>query len=89
MIETSSVTNLKAFYVRWLDAASTMDQKWREPEEVQKSLVEIHSLGFLLEVQKDFITLVLNVSNDGGVSGDITIPTVSILEMKEITLNAI
>lgn len=77
---------MKAFFVKWTDATSKEDQSWRLYSSLDPGLITIITLGFLHTIAKDSVTLVMNVSEEGTVSGDITIPRSSILELKEIEL---
>jgi hypothetical protein len=77
---------LKAFIVKWCDASSKENQEWKFNEDLNPGLITIISLGFLHTITKESITLVMNVSDEGAVCGDITIPRTSILELKEIKI---
>lgn len=78
---TESRNKPKAFYVKWVDAASSARQSWTDEAPAP---VAMESLGFLHTVDPEYITLVMNLSEDGEFSGDISIPAGCLLEMKEI-----
>jgi len=77
---------MKAFLVKWIDASSKENQEWKFNEDLNPGLITIISLGFLHTITKESITLVMNVSDEGAVCGDITIPRTAILELKEIKI---
>jgi hypothetical protein len=77
---------MKAFLVKWVDASSKENQDWKFHDELNPGLITIISLGFLHTITKESVTLVMNVSDEGGVCGDITIRRTSILELTEVHL---
>jgi hypothetical protein len=71
-------------YVKWLDASSQPDQVWSNIDEAEPKLVVCHSVGFVLKETKEYLSLMMNMTEFGQFSGDMAIPQKCIIERKSL-----
>lgn len=71
-------------YVQWIDSSSMHYQIWRSLDQIEMSETLIHTVGTVIAEDKKNIQLAMNFDETGNVSGDITIPKVSILKRKQL-----
>lgn len=71
-------------YVQWVDSSSMHYQIWRSLDQIEMSETLIHTVGTVIAEDKKNIQLAMNFDKSGNVSGDITIPKVSILKRKQL-----
>lgn len=71
-------------YVQWIDSSSMHYQIWRSLDQIEMSETLIHTVGTVIDEDKKNIQLAMNFDETGNVSGDITIPKVSILKRKRL-----
>lgn len=71
-------------YVQWVDSSSMHYQIWRSLDQIEMSETLIHTVGTVIAEDKKNIQLAMNFDETGNVSGDITIPKVSILKRKQL-----
>lgn len=67
-------------YIKWLDSTSYSDQAWHRIESHDVKCIPIHSVGFLIHEDDEKVTLSMNISEEGFMCGDMTIPKSAILE---------
>lgn len=70
--------------VKWIDSASQENQSWHFLSDHDNSVVTVTSVGHLIYENDQIITLVLSLSTEEMIVGDITIPKVCILKRKKL-----
>jgi len=72
-------------YVKWVDSASYSDQQWYSLSDHDHGIATIEAVGILVHEDKNFISLVMNISKQDSVVGDMAIPKVAILKRKVLS----
>ena len=76
---------MKVVHVKWIDSASAAGGPWSRYDSKFFGPVQCESLGFLIKDEKEFITVAAHIDPENrNASGDLSIPRVAILSIKEI-----
>lgn len=75
--------------IEWVDSHSTSDGAWHSVDEARSSVeMSQHTVGYLIEDTRSWITLVGSLSLVGDrvnqVSGDMTIPKIAIVKRRTL-----
>lgn len=70
--------------VKWMDSASQGRQDWHLLSDHDHSIVIVTSVGHLIYEDDQIITLVLSLSTEAMIVGDMTIPKACILKRKKL-----
>lgn len=75
--------------IEWVDSHSTSDGAWHSLDEARSSPnLNLHTVGYLIEDSKSYLTLVGSLSLVGDkvsqVSGDMTIPKCAIVKRRTL-----
>lgn len=73
---------LKAYAITWIDAATKSG--WHDISEL--GIAECYAIGYLVKDTKEYLSLAVTISDDGGVLGTISIPKAWIKKRKRVKL---
>lgn len=68
--------------VRWQDAHGSM--AWVHPSDVDRSLADVRTLGWLLYEDDDVVVVAQDTAKDGSVCGVSVIPRVNVVKVKRL-----
>ena len=78
------MNKLKIVIVEWVD--SSFSEGWVGKDEFDYGISYITSVGYLVHETKEFISIALNVGNNGQISDVMNIPKVAILSITDLKL---
>ena len=78
------MNKLKIVIVEWVD--SSFSEGWVGEDKFDYGICRIHSVGYLVHETKEFISIALNVGDNGQISDVMNIPKAALLSMTELKL---